>query len=669
MKVRFNKVKNRYVNKFSFDNNTTLGIGNVQPLFCKQLAGGSKVSVNFGQLTRLSPLVVPTFARLKQRNDFCFVPMSMVMPSFDAFLSQSAITGTSKTYKPNSVPCITNQALFCALISDSSLTKCAITVNDIYSTDEYVIDLRATFYSNFQVQNFLKGSSSVPTIEQLPYDYFDFVFGMQDAITGNTWKDGPDKFLGCVKLTQAGRFWYTVLRGLGYTLDANDFTPVSILPLWAFVKAYYDLYYPKRDNPWHASNYYAQINSFFNGNFNVQPAGGLQFDMLSDFHVLKPLFGSSDKAGFDFYATVDDSLVTVATLNPINSTSSASVRGVHIFDNTNHSTMENVDEGSVVPSPNGHLPNDPSTGVPSIQIPVSDEGGNANFTADQLSLVNRLWNFVQKSSVVGQSVKDWFAVHLGVKTNEDMFDQTILIQSVVNDVSINPVISTAQTTDGANGDNLGALAGQGYAAKNGKVSFEARTFGYFMCLTSLVPISGVGCGTQPELYCNTIYEQQLPDFDGVGYEILNKTSFNESAVYSNQLEGSSSDIQGGFGYVPRLSSWKSMHNIRSGNFALNSVKDSFLPYCVDVLPTSKLSASILWRFPWAHALEFMSFNRMFYNQEPEEAFNGLPYAAPLDDNFMSQSVFDFSYTSYLKPLSDSYSVASLGQDLISVKEQ
>ena len=59
MKVRFNKVNNRYTNKFSFDNNTTLGIGNVQPLFCKQLAGGSKISVDFGQLTRLSPLVVP----------------------------------------------------------------------------------------------------------------------------------------------------------------------------------------------------------------------------------------------------------------------------------------------------------------------------------------------------------------------------------------------------------------------------------------------------------------------------------------------------------------------------------------------------------------------------------------------------------------------------------
>jgi len=249
-----------------------------------------------------------------------------------------------------------------------------------------------------------------------------------------------------------------------------------------------------------------------------------------------------------------------------------------------------------------------------------------------------------------------------------MFDQTILIQSIVNDVSINPVISTAQTSNGDNGDNLGALAGQGYAAKNGKVNFEARTFGYFMCLTSLVPISGVGCGSQPELYCNTIYEQQLPDFDGVGYEVLNKTSFNESIVFSNE-KGDNQNIAGGFGYVPRLSSWKSMHNIRSGNFALNSVKDSFIPYCVDVLPTVILGAAPLWRYPWAQAQNFVSFNRMFYNQDSGDPFADSPFGNPVDDNFMSQSVFDFSYTSYLKPLSDSYSVESLGKELISVKEQ
>ena len=141
-------------------------------------------------------------------------------------------------------------------------------------------------------------------------------------------------------------------------------------------------------------------------------------------------------------------------------------------------------------------------------------------------------------------------VHFGVNPNDDMFSSTHLIESVINDVSINTVVSTAQTSDGGKGDNLGALAGQGYASRHGRVNHEVKTFGFCFCLTSLVPISGVSTGTQPELYLNTYYEQPFAEFDGLGYEILNKSSFIESFPDLNKRPDS---VSGGFGFVPRLS--------------------------------------------------------------------------------------------------------------------
>ena len=216
---------------------------------------------------------------------------------------------------------------------------------------------------------------------------------------------------------------------------------------------------------------------------------------------------------------------------------------------------------------------DYGSNIPSVNTP--DSQVTTGISADQFELVNKLWSFVSKSSAVGQSVKDWLRVHFGVNPNDDMFSSTHLIESVVNDVSINTVVSTAQTSDGPKGDNLGALAGQGYASKHGRVNYESRTFGFCFCLTSLVPISGVSTGTQPELYLNTYYEQPFVDFDGLGYEILNKSSFIETFP---DLKQRPSGITGGFGYVPRLSSYKSLHNIRSGLFATNSTKDSFIPY-------------------------------------------------------------------------------------------
>ena len=458
-----------------------------------------------------------------------------------------------------------------------------------------------------------------------------------------------------IRLNQAGRYWYTVLRGLGYSCDPSDTTPVSILPLWAFARAYYDLYYPKRYNPWHSSTYYNAINRHYNGYLNSQNAGGLSYDMVEKWDSLTSMFGLNYY--FDFFASVDDNLATAATTEPINNTSAASEFNISRLYSPDADVEGN--QGQVGNNAGGS-PNGNGANIPAVNV---NGTGDFGIAADQIEIANKLWSFVSKSSVVGQSVKDWMRVHFGVKPNDDMFDSTYLIDSVVNDVSINTVVSTAQTSDGTHGDNLGALAGQGYASKHGRVNFESKSFGFCMCLTSLVPISGVSTGTQPELYMNTYYEQPFAEFDGLGYEMLNKSSFLESQPDTNI---NSIGVSGGFGYIPRMSSYKSLHNIRSGLFAMNSTKDSFIPYCVDVIPLVEMSSGILWRFPWTNSNRFLSFNRIFYNTNQTQDKVG---RAPLDDNFMTQSSFDVSYTSYLKPLSDTYSIENLGKDIISVKQQ
>lgn len=652
MKVKFNLPSKRYTNNFSFDNNTTLGIGNVQPLFCKSLVAGSKLSIGFSQLTRLSPLVVPTFARLKQLNDFCFVPISMVMPSYDAFLSNTPINGSNLQYTPKSLPTITNQALFCSLLLHYS---------EVGVFDSTAVKWQISSANNFAVKPTLYNDSksltptfplSAFTRDDLPLTGFDFCLDYKVNFLNLT--SNQQMY---VRLRQSGRYWYTVLRGLGYTCDPFDTNPVSILPLWSFVRAYYDLYYPKRYNSWHSSKYYYAINRHYNGFFNTVNSGGLYYDMVSIWDCLTSLFGNS--YSFDFFATVDDSLVTAASDQAINFTSSAPSFNLERLFSPDSETPADI--GHVYPNPGGQ-PDELGSNIPSIN--TTHYSNSSGISADQLEIVNKLWSFVTKSSVVGQSVKDWLRVHFGVNPNDDMFDSTHLIDSVVNDVSINTVVSTAQTSNGSVGDNLGALAGQGYASKHGRVSYQAKTFGFCLCLTSLVPISGVSTGTQPELYLNTYYEQPFADFDGLGYEILNKSSFIES--YPDLTKRPLGGVNGGFGFVPRLSSYKSLHNIRSGLFATNSSKDSFIPYCIDIIPVSSLSSGILWRMPWSLGSNFLSFNRIFYNTEQTQDKVG---NVPLDDNFMTQTSFDFSYTSYLKPLSDTYSIEQLGKQLVSVNQQ
>lgn len=630
MKVKFNIPNGRYSSHISFDNNTTFGVGNVQPLFCKYVLPKSKFTCSFSQLTRLSPLVVPSFARLKQLNDFVFVNINKVMPSFDAFMSNTPISGTAKTYTPHSLPCVSNRLLFLNLVSHYSWL-----VAKIDATGALVRSVTVSALGN---EFTISTNSHVPSLADYNKVAIDFEIPVNKGA-------GHAK----IKLTQDGRYWYSLLRGLGYSLDFDDDKPVSILPLWAFYKAYYDLYYPKRYNPWHQSNAYSAINSFYNGNFQDFVFAGHHFDVIKRLDLLRGLFGSDFV--FPFYGVLDNDLINSCLANPINQPSADPSSLDVPFD----TIISSTDDGDV-------------TNIPGVSSPSGE------YSAASLSLVQRLWSFVSRSSVVGQSVKDWFKVHFGSSPAEDMFDSSVCFASKTNFIGINTVVSNADTA-ASNGAQLGDLAGQAFAQTNDKVSFDVPQFGFIMCLSAIVPMSRISGGTQPELYNVGYYNQPFPDFDGLGYEVINKSSICDNSTFGQYLFSAySQGINSGFGYVPRFSSFKFLNNYRSGGFALPSVKDSYLSYCEDTIVRTDgvdiaglPSASDLKVFsPWRYLANFLSYNRIFYNQHSWDAIIEQDF---VDDNFMCQSAFEFEISSYLKPISDSYSIERLGKQVLSVKRQ
>lgn len=622
MKVKFNLPVSRYRNKISFDNNTSFGLGNLQPLFCKFVVPKSKLKIDFGQLTRLAPLVVPSFARLKQLNDFIFVPISHVMPSFDAFMSQSSIQGSDDLYVPASLPCVTNQSLFNDLVG-----KFAV----MYSKSSSAVSHPATFTlvdyrGNIQYNNI--ATSDVADVNSVAWDFIT---------PGNS---GAANYF---KLNQDGRYWFSVLLGLGYSLDPNDDKPVSVLPLWAFVKAYYDVYYNKRYNAWHSSQLYGQILSHYSGNFDRRSFGGKYYDMITG-TIIPLLFDT--KPNFYCFAPLDNSPLNYATSQPFNvSLGSNSPTGVDspLGSDFNGPTLQAVHNGSV--------------------------------NAVDVGIINKLWDFVSRSSVVGQSVKDWFKVHFGVSPTEDMFEHAVLFGQKPNMVNVNVVVASADGSTGSTSSRLGDLAGSAFASDQGSVSFNVPTFGFVFCISGLIPLSRVSGGTQPELYNTLLFDMPFPDFDGLGYETINNSSLSVTGDGQN-LTGINKQIPtGGFGYLPRLSSYKFCNNFRSGGFAIPSIRDSYLSYCEDTIINNRFNdlspaatpANLKLNYPWRYDLSnFFSYNRIFYNQAVEDSKTKLVF---VDDNFMSQSTFDISVSSYLKPLSDSYSIEELGKKLISSKVQ
>ena len=624
MKVKFNLPSKRYRNKLSFDSNTSFGCGNLQPLFAKFCVKNSKLNINFGQLTRLAPLVVPSFARLKQINDFVFVPISHVMPSFEAFMSQSHVYGSTVNYVPNSLPCFTNQALFNELVGRFAARYDLENVtNKVSKPASYsLLDYRG---SNTYTNKAINGFSD---IKKLAYDFSVSESGLT----------------AYYKLNQDGRMWFTVLLGLGYSCDPFDDKPVSVLPLWSFVKAYYDLYYNKRYNAWLDSHLYNDINSHYNGDFETKTYSGHTYDMIRG-DVIPRLF--DDHFTFYMYAALDNSPLNVATSDPFNVSLSQTPSTIY---------------------------NDVSSGTTAIGPQIADSQESNTFSLVDLGLANKLWDFISRSSVVGQSVKDWFKVHFGFAPSEDMYNTSILFAQKPNNINVNVVIASA---DGSNGDTksrLGDLAGSAFGSNNGSVSFDVPTFGYVFCISGLIPLTRVSGGTQPEIYNTTLFDMPFPDFDGLGYETINNSSLSVSGDGRNTGNAHWAIPKGGFGYLPRYSSYKFCNNFRSGGFAIPSIRDSYLSYCEDTILDNNVNdlspaptpTNLKLNYPWRYDLSnFLSYNRIFYNQYTPDS-TGFTF---VDDNFMCQTAFDIDVTSYLKPLSDSYSIEELGKRLISSKVQ
>ena len=65
MKINLGFNSKRYSRDMSFDNNTTYGFGEVQPLLCQYLSPDSDIKIGAKSLVRLSPLKYPSFARVR----------------------------------------------------------------------------------------------------------------------------------------------------------------------------------------------------------------------------------------------------------------------------------------------------------------------------------------------------------------------------------------------------------------------------------------------------------------------------------------------------------------------------------------------------------------------------------------------------------------------------
>ncbi len=634
----------KYSRNMNFDNNTTMPFGFVQPLMSQRLEANSDISLNLKQVVRLAPMPLPTFGRMKMVNKAVYVPISDVLPYYEALLKgqqyKTNLSGTS--YVPKTVPYTDNATLQYYMLSNSFVSIYEhITSNT--NTYELIDPVAKSYDWKTALMNKVFGKSVSPNVPQskvlsskenyVSFDGADYIVALDST------------HFACFRYTQAIRNLRSILIGLGYGLDIQNERNTSILPLLCFYKAYFDTYAPKRQLSWTDTFCFGLIKDIednYKTNFCARGASTSSF-----FNFLTILRDS-------YYVSPDD-FVSVHRKQPVNSDAEKSI--------------------SVIDSSSQNQP---------IEVPSATPG---SLDSTILTAIQRLSRYVNKDSVIGSKMTDWLRVHYGADVANSLYKDVYQVGTFDFPLNVKDIFATADTavTVGANkgdGEFLGAYAGLGLGDGQSHVKFHAPHAGYFFILSSIVPVSGYNQGDQPDLYLINNDTIPNPDFDALGYELSPMSMFvDHNSIFVTPASTKPFGNEA-FGYVPRYSSLKVRRNIANGDISRRGTAASLSPYHLDRNITTTVvnatpksvtgkvqfdlsttthlppSASEEWRYLCKYPF-LGNFNRIFHNSgnAPQPKYTDSQqdfFAAPVDDNFIVQSLFEVTVTDFLKPLSDSW---------------
>lgn len=648
--ISLGKSTKKYLRNTDFDNNTTMDFGFCQPLFCQFLLPDSNISVSAKQLVRLAPMPVPSFARVSLVNKFIFVPWSDICSYYEAMLANMPYNGS---VIPKELPYTYN-----AFLAKSLLIAAVGSAATFYEVDtsvsspltykmvtpeavsKYSLALEHNWVSENTSHNVTMGNLSIATLQTS-----DTAVSPSSADYLYKFEVENHSILAAFSYSTRAKHLRSILIGLGYSLALQDWTKINALPIFAFYKAWYDTFAPKRSIAWTDTNVFKFIKKTSD---SYLPNVGNEEQFFS--HVLMSVSGC-------YYVGNDD------------------------FVSVHRSTMDNVS-----------LPSFPFINVggnneSTLNFNKQDQpylSSSMNLIA--LDVVKRLTRFVNKDSVIGQKMSAWVRNHFNAQVANSLYEDVYQVKTDVLPLQINDVFSTADTADSStqSGERLGSYAGKGIGFGETGCRFHSDRHGYLICLSAIVPKSGYSQGTDSSLYGLDRYTLPSADFDALGMEVSPFGFIAGDIGFTDITASNPLDYSSGFGFVPRFSGYKFKKNIVNGDMSRRSLIDQMSPYYLDRIlqtgdalyeptPDHKYAlvhqsspsipkASDQWRYltkyPWLG-----DFDRIFYNDDVYHgSYSGHVYSPSSDiddlaarpDNFIVQSLFTMKIQDVLKPLSMSY---------------
>ena len=504
------------------------------------------------------------------------------------------------------------------------------------------------------------------------------------------------------ELSDYGKRIRKILQGCGYKISFYDAEGVSIIPLLAQYKAYFDVFGLQLYQGWETTAC-ARLIKYIENNFITTISRSMICPIGSE---LNSITNSNcifefvvNELGNEWYTEDPDYIGAhmdkLSTSPNVNASEFISVHpsltqlkyGANVFqDNTG---------GSITGTEQAQDENDNfgNSSAPLGAYPFIDAVNHGEVDAE---LLKRMYKWTNRNTILGRKIADLLrAQGLGKYVDEC---KSNFIGNSDTMVTISDVVSQSDTydADSDTGAVLGQYGGRGlqYNA-TGTLVFENDVYGYWVTLATVVPEAGYTQGVDPTLYSFTKFDFYQPDFDALGMEATPKAVVcgervinTPASLITGYTPGNNMSI---FGFVPRMSKFKVAQNLVNGDFNRHGMRNTYMPYTLDKqlavndydtnysdydednhvtyvglrrtgtindLPT----AGNVWRTPTKYAW-LGNFNRIFYNiGEHDDAYlpdyNAANQLVGFDDynpdNFLSHAIYDVQCYAPMKPIEESY---------------
>lgn len=478
---------------------------------------------------------------------------------------------------------------------------------------------------------------------------------------------GGDLFVA-IRLNDSGKFLRKIFMGLGLNLKPTN-TPISLLPIYAYFKSYFETFAPKRFVKFEQTYFYTFINTLVNTGLDapnlIYSTSDLYTNNVSWSNIIDDLLSCFYTKDTDYF-----SAQIVGMINDYGRSFSQKYIGEsYNLDDGISTTVDSIGGG------NGFQAN----------VDLSGENGSALLhTQAQQNILSRLTQLLNRRSVLGGKIAEFLKSTFGIST-QAIEDYNGYIGCSSLDVNFSDVFSTAETSEGS----LGEYAGKALAFGNGDTfKFETKIHTIVVAFSVIIPRTQYVQGTHPYLTHSRSDDFYNPMFDG-----LTLLPTRKSSLYSGENFFAFDDNKSSFGNIPIYSEYKTKTcGILNGDLSLRSTKSTYDSFTMDEIISDishyepnpdepwrgnmtilqynpkSLVAGTMWRYlgRWLWLGRFdrifvnnrLNFNDFLFSVDPmpgiDQGFNTTRRLGRSDDNLIVHHVVDMMLDSAMVPLSGSF---------------